>query len=262
LLVSAILVAVCTASLPQNDVQHLTDEIRQAENNLNGMMALENQEEAQMKAVGNSIEGLPNVGADNNDQQISDSLVQKVAKTVQNHAVQASSEEIDQERNAQAALTEVTEAAEELSAHLGQKKALGEGAGETPVQHALTKLKQVKSTLAQGSKTMHTKERLDRMATEAQAVKQFATGQPSSTQQQMSGGALSALKQLQPSLGESKEEGAISALQRANTPTTPTTSKVQQETQDLTKLLKQEKSVYAAEEADKSEIGSLIKNLD
>jgi hypothetical protein len=260
LLVSAILVAVCTASLPQNDVQHLTDEIRQAENNLNGMMALENQEEAQMKAVGNSIEGLPNVGADNNDQQ-TQRLVQQSADQVLKMVMESSQEESGQEAKATAALTEVSQAVQELE----QKNVLGEGAGETPVQHAIAKLKQVKSTLTRGTATMHTKERLDRMANEAQAVKEYATRQPSSTQQQMSGGALSALKQLQPSLGESKEEGAISALQRANTPTTPTngvTSKVQQETQDLAKLLKQEKSVYAAEEADKSEIGSLIKNLD
>merc|ERR1712146_488464 len=110
--------------------------------------------------------------------------------------------------------------------------------GETPVEHAIAKLQQVQSTLTQGTKTMHTRDRLDRLANEAEMVQEVAT---------------------MPVLGESKEEVAISALQRAKT---GSGSKIQQETKDLSKLLNQEKSVYAAEEADQSEIGKLIEDLD
>merc|ERR1712146_396251 len=178
------------------------------------------------------IEGLPNVNADNNDPQ-TQTLVRNAAQLTEDTARSASQEETQQQVNAQTALTEVTDVVHELR----EKQELGEGAGETPVEHAIAKLQQVQSTLTQGTKTMHTKDRLDRMANEAEAVKEVAT---------------------QPVLG-SKEEGAISALQRAKT---GSGSKVQQETKDLSKLLNQEKSVYAAEEADQSEIGKLIEDLD
>jgi hypothetical protein len=302
LLVSAILVAVCTANLPQNDVQHLTDEIRQAEDNLKGMLSLENKEEGQMKEIGISIGGVPNVYGDKNGgsqtqtlvQQVADlnnveqnmwsqtqTLVQQFAGSAKRMAEHASNEELQQQQNAKSALTEVSDAIQKLQqAPVSQKKDLGEGAGEASVERALAKLIQVQSTLTRGTATMHTKERLDRMATEAQAVQELATEQPQrsaatsmhedmasavsgdgiSALKQASSGAISALKQLQPSLGESK--GAIAELQQATTGTATGESQIQQETEDLSQLLKQEKIVYGAEEASKSEIGRLIKNLD
>merc|ERR1712146_743267 len=129
------------------------------------------------------IEGLPNVNADNNDPQ-TQTLVRNAAQLTEDTARSASQEETQQQANAQTALTEVTDAVRELQ----EKQELGEGAGETPVEHAIAKLQQVQSTLTQGTKTMHTKDRLDRMANEAEAVKQLATRQmPSAT----SGGAIS-----------------------------------------------------------------------
>merc|ERR1711871_1444972 len=121
-----ILVATCCANLPENDIQHLTDEIREAEGDLKGMLSLENKEEDQMKQIATSIEGLPNVNADNTDPQ-TQTLVQNAAQLTAAKSRSASQEETQQQVNAQAALTEVSNAVRELQ----EKQELGEGAGET-----------------------------------------------------------------------------------------------------------------------------------
>jgi hypothetical protein len=297
-LASAILVATCCANLPENDIQHLTDEIRLAENNLSNMLTLESKEEKQMNDMGTSIEEFENEPSPQGRLQ-TQALVQHLADGVEQKAGQASFEETRQQQAAQKALTEVSDAVEQLQqagypqdpnrvaamAPATQKKGLGEGAGEYPVDHAMAKLQKVQSVLAQGTKTMHTKARLDRMAKEAQAIKELATqpskGLPFQQPSVTSGGAISALKQASPSLGESfLNDGVISALKQASSlnkleqpsflnkvtesdrKNSQSLSLVQKETKDFDKLLKQEKSVFAAEEKDESQIKNLMKDLD
>jgi len=155
---------------------------------------------------------------------------------------QAADEEGQQQQLALEAMDMVDRAVDTIET--SEKKTLGEGASETPVEHALAKLKQVSSTLHQGSKTMHTQERLERMADEASQLYDEASMAKKSAK-----------------LGESKDEGALSSLAKAGDTGAPEDDLLHQETQQLGKLLKQEKNVEHAEQADKSEMHTLMKKL-
>jgi len=235
LIVGVALFAACSAlpaTLPSEEIQHLTEDLSQAKDNFAEMTKTEDKEQKQMADVATAIKGLPNANeADPVDTQMQ---IADVASRVHNQANRAADEEGQQQKLALEAMDTVDEAMDTIE-H-SEKKALGEGAAETPVEHALSKLKQVSSTLHQGSKTMHTQERLERMAKEADQLRDEAS---------------------MAKLGESKDEGALSSLAKASA----SGDLIHQETQQLGQLLKQEKNVERAEQADKSEMNTLMQKL-
>jgi len=239
LIVGVALFAACSAlpaTLPSEEIQHLTDDLSQAEDNIAEMTKTEDKEQKQMADVATAIKGLPNAKeADPVDTQMQ---IADVADRVHNQANRAADEEGQQQKLALEAVDTVDEAIDTIED--SNKKALGEGAAETPVEHALSKLKQVSSTLHQGSKTMHTQERLERMGKEADQLFEEAN---------------------MAKLGESKDEGALSSLAKADEASNASGDLIHQETQQLGQLLKQEKKVERAEEADKSEMNTLMKKL-
>lgn len=213
--------------------------------------------------------------------------VSMAAGDIHSISAEASKQEIKQQSHAIKSMNKVDAAIKQIKS--SERKSLGEGEGETPVEHALNKLQQVSTTLHRGSKTMHTKERLDRMQSEAEQLQHesmgpMAAGGPMGPPGMMPPGA-------GPWLGESKDESAIGALQhsraqnsaqpapmtsgdesaiealqhsKTTAPSTmgpPPSNVVHQETQQFNKLMKQEKAVSSAEKADQSEIGSLMKKL-
>jgi len=277
-------------SLSDTDIQHLTEELSQAKSELGDMTALEKKEENEMKQIGDEIQHLPSPETSaSRDALRMQGEVSMAARDIQSISAEASKQEIKQQSHAFTSMHKVDAAIKQIKSSERKSLGEGEGEGETPVEHALNKLQQVSTTLHRGSKTMHTKERLDRMQSEAEQLQHesmnpMAAAGPMGPPGMMPPGA-------GPWLGESKDESAIGALQhsraqnsakpapmtsgdesaiealqhsKTTAPSTmgpPPSNVVDQETQQFNKLMKQEKAVSSAEKADESEIGSLMKKL-
>jgi len=240
LIVGVALFAACSAlpaTLPNEEIQHLTEDLSQAKGNLQAMAKTEEKEQKQMADVGSTIQEEPFRGMPEEAAAYTMMYAEGLSFTadaVHTDVDKAISEENDQQAAAVQAMKTVDEAMDTIE-H-SEKRVLGEDASDTPVEHALAKLKQVSSTLHKGTKTMHTKERLERMLAESEEIAhntydeealeaQQAPAHVQKAQSKPTPAKASAPKKPQqptvqshPSpfeLGESKDEGAMTALSHA-----------------------------------------------
>jgi len=110
--------------------------------------------------------------------EASQQMIMEFAKVAKKTEKESVIDETKQQNLAVAALSKVDKAVETIGN--SEKKSLGESDSttKTAMEAALQKLKDVSATLHRGTKTMHTKERLERMVEESRTLKHQAHGDP------------------------------------------------------------------------------------
>merc|ERR1711998_611366 len=120
-----------------SDIQNLTDELSEAKDGITKMKEIEAHETKEMQTAATALSDVPDHFAAASDMH----KVESVAETVKSLSYKAGSEEDEQQTNALASMNKVDTAIADLeSASPGVEKSLGEGEGETPVEHAYNKL--------------------------------------------------------------------------------------------------------------------------
>jgi len=185
-LVAALLVAAnaLPTTLPDGEIQHLTEEISSAQEDLKNMVEVEAQEDHAMNArVAEPAKSLLANPGEASQQMImegqaSQQMIMEFAKVAKKAEKESVVDETKQQNLAVAALSKVDKAVETIGN--SEKKSLGESDSttKTAMEAALQKLKDVSATLHRGTKTMHTKERLERMVEESRTLKHQAHGDP------------------------------------------------------------------------------------
>jgi len=292
-LVAALLVAAnaLPTTLPDGEIQHLTEEISSAQEDLKNMVEVEAQEDHAMNArvaePAQSLLANPILGNGEASQQ----MIMEFAKVAKKTEKESVIDETKQQNLAVAALSKVDKAVETIGN--SEKKSLGESDSttKTAMEAALQKLKDVSATLHRGTKTMHTKERLERMVKESRTLKHQAHGDPmlgesltpEEAEQHIQDTAIASIQQVQqqakvaleqaahnvapasaaPDYTPKTGEGAMAMLSHTGTSTSkaPKQNLAETEKMEISKLLKQETAVDNSEKMSMKQIGSLVKDL-
>jgi hypothetical protein len=230
--------------------------------------------------------------------ETSQAVIEKFAKLAKKTEKAAVVDEERQQNLAVAAYSAVDKAVETI--RTSEKKSLGESDStkKTAMEAALQKLEQVSATLHRGTKTMHTKERLERMVQETRTLKHQAQGDPmlgesltpEEAEQHIQDAAIASIQQVQQqaevaldqaahadaSAGTAAApasaaadytpkpgEGAMAMLSHtgASAPAAPQQNLAETEKKEISKLLSQEKTVDNTEKQGMKEIGGLVKDL-
>jgi len=155
-IVSALLVAAnaLPTTLPDGEVQHLTEEISQAKGDLEGMVKENEKEISDMDAIKNDIDNTgPAISAVKEQETIS-----AAAKDMQLREENAVADENEQQTLALDSLSQVNKALEQING----KNALGESQ-TNPVEAAVQKLSKLQKQLEVGTSTSHNLERIEQM---------------------------------------------------------------------------------------------------
>jgi hypothetical protein len=148
-------------TLPDGDIQHLTEEISQAKGDLEGMVNDNRKEISVMNVVSNDI-----IKAQEGDMSaVKEQETMAAAKDMEAKETVAVANENDQQKLALDSLSQVNEALEEINS----KNTLGESQ-TNPVEAAAQKLSKLKKQLELGTSTSHNLERIERMEEESKRV--------------------------------------------------------------------------------------------
>merc|ERR1711907_429810 len=224
------------------------DMIRSAQSDLKSMLKDEAKELSDMSDIRETIDS----------DEMGEISMEEVADRIETDTKDADKGEVDQQQAAEQSLVKVNTAIADIES----SQELGEGASETPIEHAMKKLKQVQSTLSRGTKTSHTMERIERMTEEAESLKTKTSEGPTAKETTV---ATHSSWTFPPASHASHtipsaDQGAISALLESDQ---------KQQAQDGQKALdelkhisQQEEMVKAAEQASQAEIGRMVKDLN
>jgi len=171
-------------SIHADELQHLTDEISAAKSELQEMTKVEATEDKNMnQRVGESaqsaLEEMNNAHHSSEDHAIA---LQQFAKAAKEEEKKAISAENEQQDLALKAIKNTDKALNELGSE--EKKSLGEGdsAKKSSVEVAMEKLQHVSNVLHDGTKTMHTRERIERMVDETRNLEKQASSDASNNE--------------------------------------------------------------------------------
>merc|ERR1711907_189604 len=178
------------------------DMIRSAQSDLKSMLKDEAKELSDMSDIRETIDS----------DEMGEISMEEVADRIETDTKDADKGEVDQQQAAEQSLVKVNTAIADIES----SQELGEGASETPIEHAMKKLKQVQSTLSRGTKTSHTMERIERMTEEAESLKTKTSEGPTAKETTV---ATHSSWTFPPAshASPSADQGAISALKSSKT---------------------------------------------